>query len=324
MGAVVAILGAIDVPLVFMASRWFRGIHPASPSMEPRMRVVLLLNVFAMSVFFALLLVWRRNRLLHAGFFAKRSPQRMTHERAGRFLAASCRRLARRAAAKRQRPRHGGQPLRSTAAGVPNGGRAADLIDGKFAPFRIAKSDAQGRYRFDHLPVGADFKYLLGANCNDVLYPGPRLQLFDKLPDATATLAVYDAIAEPSPLRLARFCATIAVEAGLLRVTESLEIDNPSKRTYIGKPHGKAPATTLSLAIPKEFGGSRSTRSFSGGGLPWSTGGFPRAFPGRRGRRRSSTPTSCPTSRRGGFGSVRSTCPVPTLKSASTQPPPAM
>ncbi len=157
------------------------------------------------------------------------------------------------------------------------------LIDGKFAPFRIAKSDAQGRYRFDHLPVGADFKYLLGANCNDVLYPGPRLQLFDKLPDATATLAVYDAIAEPSPLRLARFCATIAVEAGLLRVTESLEIDNPSKRTYIGKPHGKAPATTLSLAIPKEFARITFDKEFFGRrfavvdgrvstGIPWTPG----------------------------------------------------
>ena len=66
LGAVVAILGAIDVPLVFMASRWFRGIHPAAPAMEPRMRVVLLLNVFAFTVFFALVLVWRRNRLLHA------------------------------------------------------------------------------------------------------------------------------------------------------------------------------------------------------------------------------------------------------------------
>ena len=73
------------------------------------------------------------------------------------------------------------------------------FIDGQFAPFRIAKSDAQGRYRFDRLPVGPDFKYLLGANCNDILYPGPRLQLFDKLPEATATLAVYDTIAEPSP-----------------------------------------------------------------------------------------------------------------------------
>ena len=109
-------------------------------------------------------------------------------------------------------------------------------VDGQFAPFRKTKSDAQGRYRFDHLPVGAEYKYSVGAAWNDVYYPGPRLQLFDHLPEATATLAVYDAIAEPSPLRLARFRATIAVEPGLLRVAESLVIDNPSRRTYVGKP----------------------------------------------------------------------------------------
>ena len=33
-----AILGALDLPLVVMATRWFRGIHPASPEMEPSMR----------------------------------------------------------------------------------------------------------------------------------------------------------------------------------------------------------------------------------------------------------------------------------------------
>ena len=80
------------------------------------------------------------------------------------------------------------------------------LVKGQFAD-RITKSDAQGRYRFDHLPLGADFKYSVGAAWNDVFYPGPSVQLFDNLPEATATLSVYDAIADPSPLRLARFRA---------------------------------------------------------------------------------------------------------------------
>ena len=37
-GAIVAIVGLLDVPLVIMATRWFRGIHPKSPHMEPAMR----------------------------------------------------------------------------------------------------------------------------------------------------------------------------------------------------------------------------------------------------------------------------------------------
>jgi heme exporter protein C len=57
-GAVLAILGAADVPLVVMATRWFRGLHPAAPEMAPWMRLTLLLNVVALTVFFA----WLANR----------------------------------------------------------------------------------------------------------------------------------------------------------------------------------------------------------------------------------------------------------------------
>ncbi len=61
--AVVAILGALDLPMVVMAVRWFRGIHPAPPEMEPSMRAVLLLSIVAFSALFAVLLVRRRAQL---------------------------------------------------------------------------------------------------------------------------------------------------------------------------------------------------------------------------------------------------------------------
>ena len=51
MGAIVAIVGVLDVPLVIMATRWFRGIHPKSPHMEPSMRLVLLLSLVCFTVF---------------------------------------------------------------------------------------------------------------------------------------------------------------------------------------------------------------------------------------------------------------------------------
>jgi heme exporter protein C len=62
-GALLAIVGALDVPLVVMATRWFRGIHPVSPVMEPSMRVVLLLSAVAFTAFFVYLLVRRRIQL---------------------------------------------------------------------------------------------------------------------------------------------------------------------------------------------------------------------------------------------------------------------
>ncbi|MFH1918793.1 MAG: cytochrome c biogenesis protein CcsA, partial [Planctomycetota bacterium] len=60
LGAVLAIVGILDVPLVVLATRWFRGIHPVSPGMEPSMRVVLLVSLAGFSAFFALLLARRR------------------------------------------------------------------------------------------------------------------------------------------------------------------------------------------------------------------------------------------------------------------------
>jgi heme exporter protein C len=59
-----AILGLLDLPLVIMATRWFRGIHPVSPEMEPIMQVTLLLNVVAFTVFFGLLFARRRSQLV--------------------------------------------------------------------------------------------------------------------------------------------------------------------------------------------------------------------------------------------------------------------
>ena len=59
-GAVLAILGTLDIPLVVMATRWFRGLHPVSPEMAPAMRLTLLICVIALTVFVAWLVHQRR------------------------------------------------------------------------------------------------------------------------------------------------------------------------------------------------------------------------------------------------------------------------
>ncbi len=61
--AVLALVGALDVPLVVMATRWFRGIHPTSPAMEPRMRAVLWLSAAGFTALFSALWVRRRDQL---------------------------------------------------------------------------------------------------------------------------------------------------------------------------------------------------------------------------------------------------------------------
>jgi heme exporter protein C len=59
-GAVLAILGALDVPLVVMATRWFRGLHPVSPHMAPAMRITLLIGIAAWTLLFVWLTYRRR------------------------------------------------------------------------------------------------------------------------------------------------------------------------------------------------------------------------------------------------------------------------
>ena len=63
MASTIAVLGLLDLPLVIMATRWFRGIHPVSPQMEPLMKLTLLLNVTAFTLFFGLLFARRQRQL---------------------------------------------------------------------------------------------------------------------------------------------------------------------------------------------------------------------------------------------------------------------
>ncbi len=63
LSAVLAVLGAIDVPLVIVAAHWFRGIHPAAVAMEPSMRAVLWLSVCGFTALFGVLLAHRRSQL---------------------------------------------------------------------------------------------------------------------------------------------------------------------------------------------------------------------------------------------------------------------
>jgi heme exporter protein C len=61
--AVLAILALADIPMVIMATRWFRGIHPVTPEMDPRMRLVLLISVICFTTLFVFLVALRRRQL---------------------------------------------------------------------------------------------------------------------------------------------------------------------------------------------------------------------------------------------------------------------
>lgn len=63
LSSVLTLVGVADVPLVIMATRWFRGIHPVAPDMDTRMRLVLLASVICFTVLVAYLIIQRRFHL---------------------------------------------------------------------------------------------------------------------------------------------------------------------------------------------------------------------------------------------------------------------
>jgi len=62
-GAVLAVLAMCDLPILIMATRWYRGVHPVAPQMDPRMRIVLLGAMLGFTAFFALLIRQRRSQI---------------------------------------------------------------------------------------------------------------------------------------------------------------------------------------------------------------------------------------------------------------------
>ena len=62
-GAILAVLGAVDVPMIVLATHWFRGIHPATPQLDPLMRLTLWTSIVGFTAFFGVLLAMRRTQL---------------------------------------------------------------------------------------------------------------------------------------------------------------------------------------------------------------------------------------------------------------------
>jgi hypothetical protein len=94
---------------------------------------------------------------------------------------------------------------------------------------------------------------LPGANRDDVHYPGPRIRLTAERPSSQVELVAYDAVESPSPLDARRHEMKVRAERGFLDVEETLVIENPSRRAYVGESSGEGPPLTIRLAIPSGF-----------------------------------------------------------------------
>jgi hypothetical protein len=156
--------------------------------------------------------------------------------------------------------------------------------EGQFAPFRETVTNALGQFRFENLPVGGDYLYLAGASQDGVYHPGPRLQVLAHRPSVRTELKVYDAVASPNPLVIRRQEILLCSEPGALRVTESLLVENPTDKCFVGEPTRQgAEPVTMRLSIPAEFERATFEEEFFGRrfslaegalvtGIPWPPG----------------------------------------------------
>jgi hypothetical protein len=124
--------------------------------------------------------------------------------------------------------------------------------DGAFVAVAKTVTDQDGRFHFYNLRAEPGMVYLPGANRHGVHYPGPRLHLDTGAPPPPVRLTVFDAVTEPSPLVAERHAIDVRLHAGVLEVTETLHVSNPTMKTYVGQADKKL-LTTLSLTIPPGF-----------------------------------------------------------------------
>ena len=157
-------------------------------------------------------------------------------------------------------------------------------LHGQFVPVEKTNADAQGKFLFQHLPVGDDCQYRPGANQDGVHYPGPPIKLTSRLPHADVTLTVCSSVTHPNPLVIRQYEVIVRPEPGALNVTETILVDNPSSTCYVGRPdHEGAEPVTLQLAIPSDFERTTFHKEFFGRrfslvdgrlvtGIPWTPG----------------------------------------------------
>jgi hypothetical protein len=126
-------------------------------------------------------------------------------------------------------------------------------VDGVFEPVGNANTDISGNFSLQGLPIDSRIIYLPGANYHGVHYPGQRVRIDSANKIANVKIIVYDAVRSTSPLGAKRHNISVEKSVGLLKISESILISNPSHTTYVGESQSDAVPVTLRLSIPPNF-----------------------------------------------------------------------
>jgi len=185
-------------------------------------------------------------------------------------------------------------------------------VEDHVVPLAQTTTGKDGKFLFRGLRVGSEYEYQPGANRAGVHYPGPHLRLSPRRPVEAVRLEVRDAITHPSPLRVKRHDVLLRPEPGMVTVTETMLVENPTEGCYVGRPiQGQAEPITLALSIPSDFDRVTFAQEFFGRrfsvqgkkvvtSIPWTPGErelkFTYTLANPRGQFRWERPLDLPTS----------------------------
>jgi len=150
--------------------------------------------------------------------------------------------------------------------GQPVGGLTVtlDRYEGVTASESLtAQVDAQGRFRFEGLPVGDKVIYLANVTYAGVEYPSGMITLTVAQASQTIELAVYDATDDGSGISIERAHIIVQPSAAGIAVAEVIVISNSGTGAYAGKAGASGMPYTLRFYLPAGAG----QLNFEDGGL---------------------------------------------------------
>jgi hypothetical protein len=124
---------------------------------------------------------------------------------------------------------------------------------GERVPVETTTSAPDGRFQFESLPLGNGIVYVVGVKRDGVDYFGDSPHFDNASHLARVTVVAYKATSAPCPLIVRSHDIRVWSEKGALYVSESLRIDNPSQKTFVGESISDMPPVTLRLSIPDDF-----------------------------------------------------------------------
>ena len=101
-------------------------------------------------------------------------------------------------------------------------------------PVAETTTDEMGRFEFAKLPLNEELVYVPGANLEGIHYPGHRVHLSAVQPSDNQRIVAYETVSDPCPLVVMRRDIEIEAQTGVLQVTETFVVSNPTLRSYVG------------------------------------------------------------------------------------------